>query len=84
MCWIFGLFGLIEALIDFFIGVSHFSDGGWAAILGSIATGFQSILIIVFGMMMKGLSLVALANFEMSVSETRTYVESELSSDDNA
>jgi uncharacterized RDD family membrane protein YckC len=77
MCWIVGIVGTIAAVVALVLGLMHFEDGGWAAIIGAFVTAFQSFMIIIFGMMMNGLSRVLCANFEMSVSETRTYLDRE-------
>lgn len=77
LCWIVGIVGMIAALIALVVGLVHFKDGGWAAIMAAIVAAFQSFMVIIFGMVMNGLSHVLCAAFEMSVSETRTYLDRE-------
>lgn len=77
LCWIVGIAGVIAAIVALVMGLMYFQDGGWAAIVGAFVTAFQSFMIIIFGMMMNGLSRVLCATFEMSVSETRTKLNQE-------
>lgn len=75
LCWIVGIVGMIAAVVALVLGFINFEDGGWSAIIGAFVTAFQSFMVIVFGMMMKGLSRVLCATFEMSVSETRAHLD---------
>ncbi|MBX2850454.1 MAG: hypothetical protein KTR15_01765 [Phycisphaeraceae bacterium] len=77
LCWIVGIVGTVAAIIDLVVGFIHFEDGGWAAIFGAFVTAFLSFMIIIFGMMMNGLSRVLCATFEMSIGETRDYLDRE-------
>lgn len=69
-----GLFGLLIAIIMFLVSLFQLGNGGWAGILGAITLAFQSVVILIFGSMMRGLSKVLLAVFEMSVSENRLHI----------
>lgn len=74
LAFIMGAIGIITAVILFFVGLSDIGDGGFTGIVGSIVLGMQSLMLIVFGSMMRLQSKVLLAVFEMSLGETRQQI----------
>ncbi len=74
MATILGLIGLLIATITLFLSLFYVAEGRFLGIIQSIYIGFISIMIIVFGSVMKGLSKIVLAVFEMSVSENRLHM----------
>lgn len=75
LAYIFGAIGFLTAIVVFFVGLSAIADGGFAGIIGSILMGMQSIMLIVFGSMLRSQSRVLLAVFEMSLGETRQKIK---------
>ena len=73
---IIGILGIFAAVIWFFIGLSGLSEGRLTDIVGSIALGFHSCVLLVFGSMMRTHSKILLAIFEMSLGETRLKIQS--------
>ncbi|MEM9348131.1 MAG: hypothetical protein AAGB26_16095 [Planctomycetota bacterium] len=71
MAFILGGLGIIVALVLFFIAISELGNGGFGGLVGAITLAFQSIMLIVFGSMMRLQSKVILALFEIGISETR-------------
>jgi len=74
MAVILGGLGVIAAMILFFIALSHIGDGGFGGMIGAITIAFQSVMLIVFGSMMRLQSKVLLAVFEMSLGEFRQQI----------
>ncbi|MFK7790173.1 MAG: hypothetical protein AB8C95_11870 [Phycisphaeraceae bacterium] len=68
---IIGALGILTAIIWFFVGLSGLTSGQLTDVVGSIALGFHSCVLIVFGSMMRMQSKVLLSVFEMSIGETR-------------
>lgn len=71
---IIGFLGILTAIIWFFVGLSGLSAGQLTDVVGSIALGFHSCVLIVFGCMMRMQSKVILAIFEMSIGQTRQHI----------
>lgn len=71
LAYIFGAIGFLTAIVVFFVGLAAIADGGFAGIIGSILMGMQSVMLMVFGSMLRSQSRVLLAVFEMSLGETR-------------
>lgn len=74
VAFIIGILGILTAIIWFFVGLSGLSAGQLTDVIGSIALGFHSVVLIVFGSMMRMQSKVLLANFEMTIGMTRQLI----------
>ena len=68
---IIGVLGILTAIIWFFVGLSGLSTGKLTDVIGSVALGFHSCVLLVFGSMMRMQSKVLLAVFEMTLGNTR-------------
>lgn len=66
-----GAIGIIIALVLLVIAVLHLDEGGFLGILGACSALVQSLMLIFFALMMRGISRVLLAVFEMTIADTR-------------
>jgi hypothetical protein len=71
---IIGALGIMTAVIWFFLALGRIGEGELTDVIGSIALGFHSCVLIVFGSMMRLQSKVLLANFEMTIGKTRQLI----------
>jgi len=75
--FLLGAIGLIAALILLVLVFTTDSEGKWASTINAFLLAMQSVMLIVFGSMMRGLSEVLLAVFEMSIAQTRDKIDSQ-------
>jgi uncharacterized protein YacL len=66
-----GAIGIIIAIVLLVIAAFNFDQGGFVGILGACSVFVQSLMLIFFALMMRGISRTLLAVFEMSTAETR-------------
>lgn len=72
---IIGALGIMTAIVWFFLALGSIGQGELTDVIGSIALGFHSTVLIVFGSMMRLQSKVLLANFEMTIGKTRRLIK---------